>query len=143
MQMSPTLIIVAFLPGPGQGLDILQNWVRPSDSECGPQVTNGQPTCQMMPAGPEVHVRNLLRMGHLMKNRIPGITYIGKCPYNNLEFYKIGCVICLPQSASDLNNFVCNVTKFSRYHYSVANREGKICNIYVASVRMVQVLLCG
>ena len=106
-------------------------WTIPSSQsgqtvcECGPQVINGEPTCHMVPV---VHVE--IRSEYCMTfSEDLNITYIGKCPYNSWEFYGNGDVIPLPQMASDLNDFMCNVSNFSGHHYFCGQqrRQGVLC----------------
>ena len=60
------------------------------------------------------------------------ITYTGRCPYNNLPFHlenKIATVD-LPQDASLLKNFMCNMNIFAIHDYSVCGqqrRQGMLC----------------
>ena len=109
----------------------LLTWTRkiPGQSlcKCGPQVTNGQPTCQMM-SGPRVYVEIYSDYCMTFDEEF-NITYIGRCPYNSLEFYENGGVIHLPQIALDLNNFMCNVSNFSGHHYFCGQqrRQGVLC----------------
>lgn len=112
----------------------LSVWTRPistesgqTQCECRPQVTNGQPTCQMVPGrGISVQIYSEYCMTF---DKESNITYVGKCPYNSLEFYKDGGAVRLPQRASDLNNFMCNVSNFSGDHYFCGQqrRQGMLC----------------
>ena len=57
------------------------------------------------------------------------ITYMGRCPYNNLPFHQNSDSIHLPQNASALNEFMCNATNFIRHHYLCGQqrRQGMLC----------------
>ena len=109
-------------------------WTRPistvpgqTQCECAPGMIEGQPVCRMM-NGLEVHVE--MYPEHCMTHDEDlNITYIGKCPYNSLEFYKDGESIPLPPIASDINNFVCNVSNLTGHHYFCGQqrRKGMLC----------------
>ena len=94
---------------------------------CGPEVIKDQPTCQVMP-GPRVHVEIYSEYCMTFDEEV-NITYIGRCPYNSLEFYIYGGAIRLPQMATDLNKFMCNVSNFTGHHYFCGQqrRQGMLC----------------
>lgn len=109
-------------------------WTRPVPTEpgqtqcgCGPDMIEGQPKCQITPRQ-RVEVAIYSDYCMTFDDKL-NITYIGRCPYNSLEFYEYGGAIYLPQMALDLNNFVCNVSNLTGHYYFCGQqrRQGMLC----------------
>ena len=115
----------------------LLTWTRPWDYKgldpdillcgCGPEVIESEPTCQLRPGG---RVDVIIDSKFCMTfDEESNTTYMGKCPYNSLEFHGGGSVH-LPHNTLELNNFMCNVSNFTGHHYFCGQqrRHGMLCS---------------
>ena len=87
-------------------------------------------SCIMPYGAGELYIR--IRIGYCMTHdEDSNITYVGRCPYNNLPFH-LGHsdAVDLPNNTSLLNSFMCNMNTFAAYDYSVCGQQrcqGMLC----------------
>ena len=109
----------------------LQTWTRLYKSEqgiyycgCGDSVLEGEPHCNFL------KIVTVQTDYCVTIDEACNISYIGTCPYNSLLFHQYSTNVRLPRDALSLNNFVCNVSNFTRHHYFCGQqrRRGILCS---------------
>lgn len=94
---------------------------------CGPRPLECDPICEQHTDGIRtlIHSQNCLTF-----DERSNISYVGKCPYNSLIFHQYNETVFLPQNAFELNNFMCNVSNFTRQNYFCGQqrRHGLLCS---------------
>ena len=83
-------------------------------------------SCKVFQGTGEVFVT--IKMGYCMTyDGDSNITYMGRCPYNNLPFHLANNIttnsVYLPRNTSLLNNFMCNMNTFVKHDFSVCGQQ--------------------
>ena len=106
-----------------------------SSCSCGHSPMNGNPGCANLPDN-QIRV-TVDKKFCITFDKEDNMTYVGSCPYNSLLFLNQqygDSVVHLPQNALELNDFVCNVSNFTRYASYILNvcgqqrRQGMLCS---------------